>query len=172
MKKVLFAVLMLISFGAFSADASVSIAGVHDRVTRFNGSDVRVAVTDDLVTVALDSRNVKNVNKTVASTAVSVKQYGLCVSGGLGETFETTAQTHAIYFGNVGYNYDFGNKLSAGAKLGYQNDFKKNILDRQVTFGVNGAYALSQKYSIGANFERANGDTKTNSIGLVAVAKF
>lgn len=162
--------------GAFSVaqatEVAYEVAGVHDRKTKLNGSEVKISAAQNHLKVALDSRNINNVNKTVVSAGVVGDLWGFEANAGLGETFETNARTHAVYFGDIAYTYKFDSRWSATADVGYQNDFQRNILDRQVNFGLRGAYAYSDKVSFGAGFTRINGDTKINSIALTCNTKF
>lgn len=165
-----------LSFNAFAADVSYSVASVKDRPTKSYGSEIRVDVTDGFMYYGLSSRNISNVNKTVAKggLAGSVDVYGVNVHGraGLGETFETTVKRHEIYFGEIGATYNVIDKVAVSLDAGYQHAFRKNIFDRNSSVSVSGAYAFTPKTSLNLTLGRTYGDTKLNVAALSYNVKF
>lgn len=171
MKKVLFGLLMLVSFGVLAADVTYTAGSVKDRVSTARGGVVQIAVKDESFQYTLQSLNIGG-NRTTAQVAYLLSAGGFHGGAGLGGVSETGVKSHAVYFGTVGYGYDFGNKISASADLGYKNDFQRNILNREVTIGAGVNYALLPKTSLGLGFVRYNGDAKLNVLALNVNSKF
>lgn len=171
MKKVLFGLLLLISFGAFASDVTYSIASAHDRTTKMNGAIGQITVKDGGFKYALQSLDI-GTNRTTASAAYEIDVWGLRASAGLGVVDQRGVVTHPVYFGAVGYTYNFSDKFAALVDVGYKNDFQHNVQDHEMTYGAGVSYALFKKTSFGLGVSRSYGDTNLNAVALNVNTKF
>lgn len=173
MKKVLFGLLMLVSVGAFAADATLALGTVHNRVSGADGSYARLAVQNDSVAYGVQAETVANVSRNQADVTYSlVDVAGMSASVGLGAVTKTNVKTHAVYLANVGYKYKFSNGIMANVGMSYRNDFESAILDRKTTASIGAGYMVTENTKVGVNYARGYGDSKTNIYTLACNTKF
>lgn len=173
MKKVLFGLLMLVSFSAFAVDATVALGTIHDRNSGADGSYARLAVQNDSLAYGVQAETVSNVsrNQVDASYAI-VDVAGMSATVGLGAVTKTNVKTHAVYLASVGYKYKFSNGIIANAGMSYRNDFEQAVLDRKTTASVGVGYMVTPDTKVGLNYARGYGDSKTNIYTLACNTKF
>lgn len=171
MKKVLFGLLLVISFGAFAADVTYTLEGARDRITHINGDVATVAIRNGGFEYSLQSLNVGR-NQTTGAAAYQLSFWGLRAKAGLGLVDDSTQRNHAVYLAGVGYTYNINNKFSASVDAGFQNDFQKNVMDHKLTYAAGVDYTLLAKTSVGVGVKRYNGDTHMNSLALNVNTKF
>lgn len=170
---IMLAGLLVLSAGAFAADATVSVASVKNRANTTYGSEARVAVREDAFSVGLETQKVGVAMRNqgdVYWTPVDV--YGITAGVGLGYVTDSVVKNHGVYLGKVGYAYDFGNQWKANVGLAYRNDFDNLILDRKTTASVGGTYNFDAKTYAGATYARSYGDSKQDNFAVSVNRKF
>lgn len=172
MKKVLFGLLLLVSFSAFAADVTYTLGDVQNRVTKVHGSVVQFAVTDGDGKYALETLNIAGGNRTTGSAAYVASFKEIHATAGLGLVAETGVKTHPVYFIGAGYGHSFGNRIGVSADVGYKNDFDNVVKSHEVTIGGAVNYALTEKTTLAAGYTRYNGDAKLNVFALNLNSKF
>jgi len=173
MKKIVAMVVMLFAFAAAQAvEVGYTVGSVKARDTNVTGSVMQVAVQNGRVGAALQSLTIANANRTEADVTYTLTGKGIHATAGLGGVTQTGVKTHAVYLGEVGYDYAFENKWTAGAAVGYKNDFERVVHDRQVTYTAKASYAFSDATSVGLAYTRYNGDLRLNSLAVACTTKF
>ena len=179
MKKVLFSLMLLVSFGVASlaraADATLDVGSVKDRTTNTVGSIVRIAAHEGPVAVGLESQAIGRTGASIRNQAdayYGFDMFGVSVAAGFGGVTQTGVNTHAVYLGKVGYKYDFTKELSGQVGLAYRNDFDDLIRDRQALAKVGVGYAFDANTAITGSYSRSYGDSKLNTYSLSVARKF
>lgn len=169
-----FLIAALFATSAYASGASYTLGMVDSRDTQASGSVVNVTVQSDNMNYSLESLNVANTNRTEAGATYTLFDVvGFTGKIGAGAVAQTAARTHLSYNGSVAYAYDFQNRWSAGAGIGYKNDLNRSVLDRQVTYTAKASYLLDgQGTSLDGAFTRTNGDLRINTISLTCNTRF
>ena len=173
MKKVALVILMAISSVVFASDATLEVGGVKNRVTQANGSIARVNVSEGALIGGLQTETVSTTSRNQGDVSYGFPElFGVKTSIGLGAVTQTGVRSHVVYLGNIGYTYNFNDAFNAGVGVSYRNDLDKNILDKRAAGKFKFGYNLDKSTSLGASYERAYGDEKTNTYALIGTRKF